>query len=293
MNDPVLDRLISDREGILSRLYEFVRHPSVGADPAYAAGMRGAQEFLLGRLEATGFNNVQRLEADGQPAIYGEWLGAPGKPTFLIYGHYDVQPPDPFEKWSTPPFEPTIRNERIYARGISDDKAPSLIAIETLGAFLREEKKLPINVKVMLEGEEETGSATLAALCRRYAGLLTADAVISADGARWRADLPTVTIASRGNAGFEFTVTTACKDLHSGRFGGAVPNALHVIGQLITSFRTPEGGIAVDGFFDGVEPLADQERVALAQIPFDEEDFYARLQTAPSGEPGYSALERL
>jgi acetylornithine deacetylase/succinyl-diaminopimelate desuccinylase-like protein len=143
MNDPVLDRLISDREGILSRLYEFVRHPSVGADPAYAAGMWGAQEFLLGRLEATGFNNVQRLEADGHPAIYGEWLGAPGKPTFLIYGHYDVQPPDPFEKWSTPPFEPTIRNEQIYARGISDDKAPSLIAIETLGAFLREEKKLP------------------------------------------------------------------------------------------------------------------------------------------------------
>jgi acetylornithine deacetylase/succinyl-diaminopimelate desuccinylase-like protein len=105
--------------------------------------MWGAQEFLLGRLEATGFNNVQRLEADGQPAIYGEWLGALGKPTFLIYGHYDVQPPDPFEKWSTPPFEPTIRNEQIYARGISDDKAPSLIAIETLGAFLREEKKLP------------------------------------------------------------------------------------------------------------------------------------------------------
>jgi acetylornithine deacetylase/succinyl-diaminopimelate desuccinylase-like protein len=124
MSDPVLARLKADREGILSRLYTFVRHPSVGADPAYADGMRGAQDFLLDRLQALGLRKVQRLEAGGQPAIYGEWLGAPGKPTFLIYGHYDVQPPDPFEKWSSPPFEPTLRNERIYARGVSDDKAP-------------------------------------------------------------------------------------------------------------------------------------------------------------------------
>jgi acetylornithine deacetylase/succinyl-diaminopimelate desuccinylase-like protein len=188
MSDPVLARLKADREGILSHLYTFVRHPSVGADPAYADGMRGAQDFLLDRLQALGLRKVQRLEAGGQPAIYGEWLGAPGKPTFLIYGHYDVQPPDPFEKWSSPPFEPTLRNERIYARGVSDDKAPSHIALEVLGAFLQEEGSLPVNVKVLLEGEEETGSATLGALCRRYADLLVADAVISADGARWRPD---------------------------------------------------------------------------------------------------------
>jgi acetylornithine deacetylase/succinyl-diaminopimelate desuccinylase-like protein len=293
MNDSVLARLKADREGILSRLYAFVRHPSVGADPAYADGMRGAQDFLLDRLQALGLRKVQRLEAGGQPAIYGEWLGAPGKLTFLIYGHYDVQPPDPFEKWSSPPFEPTIRNERIYARGVSDDKGPSHIALETLGAFLQEEGSLPVNVKVLLEGEEETGSATLGALCRRYAHLLAADAVISADGARWRADLPSITVASRGNAGFEFTVTTASKDLHSGRYGGAVPNALHVIAELISSFRTPDGGIAVEGFLDGVEPLQDQERSALAQIPFDEEAFYGQLRTTPSGEAGYTTLERL
>ena len=293
MSDSVMKRLEADREGILARLYAFVRHPSVGADPAYADGMRGAQDFLLGRLQAIGLGNVQCLDAGGQPAIYGEWLDAPDKPTFLIYGHYDVQPPDPFEKWVTPPFEPTIRNDRIYARGISDDKAPSLIALETLGAFLQEEGRLPVNVKVMLEGEEETGSATLGALCRRYADLLAADAVISADGARWRADLPTVIVASRGNAGFEFTVTTACKDLHSGRYGGAVPNALHVIAELIASFRTPEGGIAVEGFFDGVEPLLDHERSALTHIPFDEKQFYLQLQTAPSGEQRYTTLERL
>jgi acetylornithine deacetylase/succinyl-diaminopimelate desuccinylase-like protein len=293
MTDRVLSRLQAEREAILARLDAFVRHPSVGADPAYAKGMEGAQSFLLDRLRALGLRNVQRLEAGGHPAIYGEWLDAPGKPTFLIYGHYDVQPPDPLEKWVTPPFEPTIRNERIYARGVSDDKAPSLIALEALGAFLQEEGRLPVNVKVMIEGEEETGSATLRALCRRYADLLAADAVISADGARWRADLPTITVATRGNTGFEFTVTTACKDLHSGRYGGAVPNALHVIACLVASLHDQEGGIAAAGFYDGIEPLSEQEREALAKIPFDEKDFYAQLDTAPTGEAGYTALERL
>ena len=260
MTDPVLNRVRQERASILTRLDAFVRHPSVGADPAYDAGMRGAQSFLLDRLREIGFCNVQLLEAGGQPAVYGEWLDAPGKPTLLIYGHYDVQPPDPLEKWETPPFEPSIRNDRLYARGVSDDKAPSLIALESLAAFLQEERRLPVNVKVIIEGEEETGSATLAALCRRHAELLAADAVLSADGARWRSDLPTVTIASRGNAGFEFTVTTASKDLHSGRYGGAVPNALHVIAELLASFRDERGGIAVEGYLDDAQPLSDDKR---------------------------------
>ncbi|MET0428992.1 MAG: dipeptidase [Microvirga sp.] len=289
----MLDRVRHERAAILSRIDAFVRHPSVGADPAYGEGMRGARSFLLDRLREIGFRNVQLLEAGGQPAVYGDWLDAPGKPTFLVYGHYDVQPPDPLEKWETPPFEPSIRDGRIYARGVSDDKAPSLIALESLAAFLQEEGRLPVNVKVIIEGEEETGSATLGALCRRHAKLLAADAVISADGARWRADLPTITIASRGNAGFEFTVTTASKDLHSGRYGGAVPNALHVIAELLASFRDERGGIAVDGYLDGVPPLSAAERDALAKIPFDDPGFYERLHTAPGGESGYTTLERL
>lgn len=293
MTDRVLSFLQEEREDILARLDAFVRHPSVGADPAYSEGMEGAQSFLIDRLQALGLRNVQRLEAGGHPAIYGEWLDAPGKPTFLVYGHYDVQPPDPLEKWSTPPFEPTIRDGRIYARGVSDDKAPSLIALEAIGAFLREEGRLPVNVKVMIEGEEETGSATLGALCRRYADLLAADAVISADGARWRSDLPTITVASRGNAGFEFTVTTACKDLHSGRYGGAVPNALHVIADLVASLHDSVGRIAVEGFYDGVEPLSDRDRAMLAGIPFDDAAFYEQLGTAPAGEAGHTTLERL
>lgn len=293
MTDSVLSFLLEERDAILARLDTFVRHPSVGADPAYAKGMEGAQSFLTERLQSLGLRNVQRLEAGGHPAIYGEWLDAPGKPTFLIYGHYDVQPPDPLEKWATPPFEATIRNERIYARGVSDDKAPSLIALEAIGAFLKQEGALPVNVKVMLEGEEETGSATLGALCRRYADLLASDAVISADGARWRSDLPTITVATRGNAGFEFTVTTASKDLHSGRYGGAVPNALHVMAGLVASLHDRHGGIAVEGYYDDIAPLSGEERAALARIPFDDADFYEQLRTAPTGEAGYTTLERL
>ena len=288
MSDPVLEKLLGDRDAIIARLFDFVRHPSVGADPAYSAGMDGARYFLLERLRALGFRNTQSLEAGGQPAIYGEWLDAPGKPTFLVYGHYDVQPPDPVEKWASPPFEPTVKDGRIYARGVSDDKGPSLIALEALGAFLSVEGQLPVNVKVLLEGEEETGSATFAALCRQFRDLLSADAVISADGARWRADLPTVNVASRGNNGFEFTVTTGVKDLHSGRYGGAVPNALHVIADLIASFRDLGGAIVVEGFFDGVKEPTCEERAELAAIPFDEDAFYRGLDTAPAGEPGYT-----
>jgi len=293
MTDPVIVRLVEERDTIIDRLFAFVRHPSVGADPAYADGMRGAQEFLLERLKGIGFSNVRRLEAGGYPAIYGEWLAAAGKPTFLVYGHYDVQPPDPVDKWATPPFEPTVRNDRIYARGVSDDKGPSMIALEALGAFLQVEGRLPVNVKVLLEGEEENGSATFAQLCCRFRDVLAADAVISADGARWRADLPTMNVASRGNKGLEFTVTTASKDLHSGRYGGAIPNALHVIADLVASFRDERGSIVVENFFDGVTPLTEEERDALTTIPFDEDAFYRQLETAPAGEPGYTTLERL
>lgn len=293
MTDPVLAQLQDERSAFLDRLKAFVRHPSVSADPAYAAGMEAARAFLLERLSSLGFANARRLEGGGHAAVYAEWLGAPGRSTYLVYGHYDVQPPDPLEKWHTPPFEPTLRGEQIHARGISDDKGPSLIALETLGAFLAVEGRLPVNVKLFFEGEEETGSATLPVILSQNRDLLAADAVISADGARWRSDLPTINVGSRGNTGFEFTVTTGVKDLHSGRYGGAVPNALHVIADLVASLRDGQGGIAVRGFYDGIPPLDDGERAAMAAVPFDEEAFYRDLDTAPSGEPGFTALERL
>lgn len=296
MTDPVLAHALEQRETLLARLAAFVAHPSVGADPACADGMEAARRFLETRLSEAGFSNLQRLVApdgSGQPAIYAEWLGAEGAPTLIVYGHYDVQPPDPLDLWHSPPFEATIRDGRLYGRGVSDDKGPMLIALEALIAFLEVEGRLPANVRVFLEGEEETGSPSLAPILSAHCELLQADAVLSADGARWRADLTTINVGNRGNGGFEITVRTAAKDLHSGRYGGVVPNALHVLAGLVAGLRDAEGRIVVAGFLDGVEDPSPEDRAAIAAIPFDEAALMAQLDTAPAGEPGYSFLERL
>jgi len=293
MNDPVLAQLNTEQPAILERLFDLVRIPSVSTDPAYGHGMAEAREVLAGRLRDMGLSNVHALEAGGHPAVYGEWLAAGDRPTLLVYGHYDVQPPDPLEQWHSPPFEPVVRDGRIYGRGVSDDKAPSSIALETIAAFLHAEGSLPLNVKVLLEGEEEIGSPTLGAIIRDHRELLGVDAVISADGARWRADLTTVNVGSRGIAGFEFTVQTASKDLHSGRYGGAVGNALHVMAELVAGLHAPDGTVVVPGFYEGVGNIGKTERQALADIPFDEESFFAAIGATPLGEPGHTTLQRL
>jgi len=293
MSDPVLTHLLANRETFLDRLKTLVTAPSVSADPAYKDGMAETRAILSGWLREAGFDTVQEIEAGGHPAVYGDWLHAPGAPTFIVYGHYDVQPPDPLEKWISPPFKATIREERIYGRGVSDDKGPSLIALQTLFGFLKVEGRLPVNIRVLLEGEEEVGSATLPALCGKHADLLKADAVISADGARWRADLPCVNVGSRGNSGYDIALRTAAKDLHSGRFGGAVRNALHEMAALIASLHTPDGRIAVDGFYDGVSPISGEERAHLEAIPFDEADFVSAIGGSAHGEPGFGTLDRL
>ncbi|NNC91521.1 MAG: dipeptidase [Acidimicrobiia bacterium] len=293
MSDPVLDDLQTERPAIRERLFDLIRTPSVSTDPAYAEGMARAVELLLGRLRSMGLSNVQTLEAGGHPAVYGEWSTGQRGPTLLIYGHYDVQPPDPLELWESPPFEPTVRDERIYGRGASDDKGPVCIALESIDAFLRVEGRLPLNVKVLLEGEEELGSPTLGPLFRKWRELLGADALLSADGATWRNDLVSVNVGSRGNAGFEFTVRTADKDLHSGRFGGAVPNALHVIADLVAALHAEDGSVAVPGFYEDALEVSAERRSSLAAIPFDGGAFFAAIGAEPHGEPGRSTLERL
>ncbi len=179
MSDPVLDHLLGDHDGIVSRLIDYARIPSVSTDPAYADGMAAARKLLVDRLGAAGFNKVEEIAAGGHPAVYGEWLGSPGAPVYLVYGHYDVQPPDPLDKWHSPPFDPQVRNDRLYGRGVSDDKGPASIALEVLFAYLAVEGRLPVNIKVLLEGEEEIGSATLPAVLDQHADLLRAEAVIS------------------------------------------------------------------------------------------------------------------
>jgi acetylornithine deacetylase/succinyl-diaminopimelate desuccinylase-like protein len=289
----VLARLAAGHERVLADLVAFASIPSVSTDPARAADVRAAGEWVARRLKAAGPLAVHMIATAGNPVVYGEWLGAPGKPTILVYGHYDVQPPDPLDKWESPPFTPTVRDGRLYARGVSDDKGPMLIPIEVAEAFFAEDGGLPLNVKFLFEGEEEVGSPSLEAFITTHRDLLAADVVISADGAMWRIDEPSLTLSNRGLVGLELTLTGPSKDLHSGRHGGSVANPLHALAQLIASLHTPDGHIAVAGFHDQVRDLTPGERAEIARLPFDEAVYLAQVgASAAVGEPGYTTLER-
>jgi len=291
--DEVLTRLEANHERILAELVEFAAIPSVSTDPSHAGDVTAAAEWVARVLSFAGPFAVRTIATHGNPVVYGEWLGAAGKPTVLVYGHYDVQPPDPLEKWQSPPFVPTIRDGRLYARGVSDDKGPMLIPIKVAQAFFAATGALPVNVKCMFEGEEEIGSPSLDAFIQQNNALLAADFVLSADGAMWRVDEPSLNVASRGLAGLEVTLTGASKDLHSGRHGGAVANPLHAMARLIATLHEPNGRVAVAGFYDAVRELDGAERAAIAALPFDEQAYVAQVG-APStfGEPGYTTLER-
>jgi acetylornithine deacetylase/succinyl-diaminopimelate desuccinylase-like protein len=296
MTDPVLAHALDQKSQLIETLKALVACPSVGADPAMAQSMEDARQIIETRLDTMAFQNRRRLtpaNGTGQPAIFAERMDAPGKPTILIYAHYDVQPSDPLDKWDTPPFEAVERDGKLYGRGISDDKGPMMIALETLAAFLVVEGRLPVNVKLLIEGEEETGSPSLLGLLEAHSDLLAADAVLSADGARWRPDIVALNIGSRGNAGFEVRVQTASQDLHSGRYGGIVANPLHVLSTLIGGLHDAQGHITAPGFYDGVAEPTQAERDEISAIPYNEGDAFAAIGALPHGEAGYSTLERL
>ena len=292
-DERVLACLAESHDRILAELIEFAAIPSVSTDPAHAADMKAAARWVAAALVTAGPIEVRTIATRGHPVVYGEWLGAAGKLTVLVYGHYDVQPPDPLDKWKTPPFVPTLRDDRLYARGVSDDKGPMLIPIKVAEAFFAMAAALPINVKFVFEGEEEIGSPSLDAFIRDHKELLAADVVISADGAMWRSSEPSLTVATRGIAELEFTLTGAAKDLHSGRHGGGVANPLHAMAQLVASLHRPDGRIAIAGFYDTVRELSAEERVAIAALPFDEAAYLAQIGApAGFGEAGYTMLER-
>jgi acetylornithine deacetylase/succinyl-diaminopimelate desuccinylase-like protein len=289
----VVDHLVRREDAIMARLNDFLRYRSVSTDAAYADDMKRTQAFLRDWLEGIGLRHVQLLDGGGHAAVYGEWLGAKGAPTLLIYGHYDVQPPDPLDKWVSDPFTPTIRNGRLYARGASDVKGSTTIAIETIAAFLAVTGGCPVNVKLFLEGEEETGSPSLNAIIDRYGDLLKADAMISADGGRSSADVPTINVGARGIAKLELSLRTAAKDVHSGRYGGAIRNALHELAALIATLHDAGGAIAVPAIRALMPPLSPEARAHAAALPFDEKAFLAGVGALEAGEPGYSIRERL
>ncbi len=290
-----IDAWVDDHKPrLLTELMGFLRAPSVSTDPGYAAGLERAGAILLERLQRIGLRNVQALQEGGHRAIYGEWLDAPGAPTILVYGHYDVQPPDPLELWETPPFEPTIRDGKLYARGASDDKSPLWIAVSALEAWLATERRLPVNVKLLLEGEEEIGSRSLPAILAAHHELLRADVLLSADGGRWRADLPSVNTSSRGLAALQLEVRTAGRDLHSGRYGGAVGNAVMVLARLLASLHDNENRIVVAGFADGLARPGNADIASMDRLDFDAAGFYDAIGARPGAlEPGGRLLEAL
>ncbi|MCC5976195.1 MAG: M20/M25/M40 family metallo-hydrolase, partial [Rubellimicrobium sp.] len=293
VTDPALTRALAGREALIARLADLIACPSVSVEPGAEAGMEAARTQFEGFLAGAGFANIRRLQGGGHPAIAAEWMGADGTPTLLVYGHYDVQPADPLDQWTTAPFEAAVRDGRIYGRGAADDKGPLLVALSALAAVLAEDGRLPVNIRILIEGEEELGSRTLEQILHLHKAQLACDAVLSADGARWRADLPTLNMATRGIGTLEFSVRTAAKDLHSGRYGGVVPNALHVLSGMLAALHDGDGRITIPGFYEGLADPAPELRAELAAIPFDAADWLAETGAEPIGEAGFTTLERL
>jgi len=288
MNE-IEDYLASQENTFIENLKEFCRFPSVSTDPAFKSGIEGAVQFLVSRLRQAGFPVVDVVETGGHPAIVAEWCEAPGAPTILVYGHYDVQPPDPLDKWASPPFEPAIRDGKLYARGVSDDKGPLMIPILVSEAFSKKRGRLPINLKMIIEGEEESGSPHFEPTVARLKDRLAADLVVSADGAMWRADLPSVTVASRGLVALDVELVGSGKDLHSGRHGGSAPNSIQALVRMLATLHTDNGDIAVPGFHDGVSPHDPLIIDAIRAAAFDPRQYYDSIGAGgpnplPTGE---------
>ncbi|TCL71859.1 dipeptidase [Rhizobium sp. BK251] len=273
-------------------LKEFCRIPSVSTDPAFRADIQKAARFVAARLAEAGFASVELLETGGHPAVFGEIIADENKPTILVYGHYDVQPPDPLDKWTTPPFEPTERDGRLYARGVSDDKGPLLIPILVAEAYLKTVGRLPVNLKILIEGEEESGSPHFEAALERYRERLACDLVVSADGAMWRPDRPSMTVASRGLVALEVTVTGAAKDLHSGRHGGSAPNPIRALAQMLATMHDADGRVVVAGFEDDARPLDAKILAAIEAADFDAHAYYREIGS-PTPDPIDSGRELL
>lgn len=278
----------------LGELLELLRIPSISSLPQHAGDVRDAAEWVAARLTTAGIENVRVMPTAGHPVVYGDWLRAPGKPTVLIYGHFDTQPVDPIELWTAPPFEPTIRDGRIYARGSSDDKGNMLIPILAVEALLQSSGSLPLNLKFFFEGQEEIGSPDLPAFVEANATLFACDVVISADGAQLLEDRPSQLVSLKGLCGIQIDVRGARTDLHSGIYGGILQNPIEGLTHILASLRAEDGTILVEGFFDDVAPLTDDDRASIAAVPFDEGQVKETLGvTAFFGEPGYTPAERL
>lgn len=284
--------LESHRETFESDLFELLRFASVSADPQYAPEVRKAAENCLAQFEALGLAS-ELIETAGHPLIYAESPAVPDAPVALVYGHYDVQPPEPLDEWISPPFEPTVRDGNVYARGATDDKGQMLTHVKSVEAWIKTVGKLPLQVKFLIEGEEEVGSEHLDAFVAENRDRLACDCVVISDCCQFARGLPAITYGLRGIMYFELSLRGPRQDLHSGTFGGGVTNPAGALVAMLTALKDEDGRVLVPGFYDDVVPLTDREREQYQSLPFSESQFMEQLGvTGLSGEAGFSSLER-
>lgn len=290
--DQALQYALSNHEAFIAELEDLLRIPSVSTDPAHASDVRAAADWLVEHFRGIGFETVESIETEGHPIVYAEMLVDESLPTVLVYGHYDVQPPDPIELWDSPPFEPVRKGNLLYARGSSDDKGQVFMHLKAVESYLKTGTALPVNLKFMIEGEEENGSEHLPGFITEHRERLAADVVVVSDTALFGPGVPSITYGLRGLAYVEVTLTGPDRDLHSGIYGGAIANPINVLARMISELHDENHRVAIRGFYDNVIDLTEEERQGMSSLPFDADEWardvgVSRMQT----EAGYTPLE--
>ena len=291
---PVIDFIHTNRDRYVDELKHYLAIPSISALPQHAGDVQRCAEWTADQMRRIGLEHVSLVETAGHPVAYGDWLHAPGAPTMLLYGHYDVQPVDPVNLWESPPFEATIRDGEIYARGAADDKGQVFMHFKAIEAHMKQQGRLPVNVKVIIEGEEEVGSVNLDRFVEARREQLAADVVVISDSAMFARGVPSICYSLRGLVYCQIDLRGTSSDLHSGIFGGAVANPNMVLAQMLAQLKDRGGRVKIPGFYDAVRPLEDAERHAWEELPFNERQYRKQIG-APKlfGESGYSTLERV
>ncbi len=291
--DKVIDFINVNREKYVEELKDLLAIPSISALPEHVGDVTRCAEWCADQMRLIGLQNVRLISTPGNPVVYGDWLGAPGAPTLLFYGHYDVQPVDPINLWQSPPFEATVRDGEIYARGAADDKGQVFMHMKAVEAHLKQHGRLPVNMKFILEGEEEVGSTNLDEFIRAHRAELKADVAVISDSAMFERGVPSICYGLRGLVYFQIDVRGSRTDLHSGSFGGALANPAFVLAQMIAQLKDRGGRVKIPGFYDDVRALEQVEREAWAKLPFSEKK-YRKDFGIPKlfGETGYTTLER-
>jgi acetylornithine deacetylase/succinyl-diaminopimelate desuccinylase-like protein len=293
--EKIIKYIESNKERYLEELKDFLRIPSISNEEVHKADIIKAASWLETHLKGIGLDNVKIFETEGHPIVYADWLKAGDNvPTVLVYGHYDVQPVDPLELWTDPPFEPVVKGTKIYARGSADDKGQIFIHIKSLEAHLKNNGKLPINLKVIFEGEEEIGSVNLHKFIEVHKDMLKSDYVVISDTSMYTDNLPSICYGLRGLCFMQIDLVGPNRDLHSGSFGGGVNNPINVLAEMINRLKDDKGKILIDGFYDDVMNLTDKERAEFKRLPFDEKQYMKDLEVNELfGEEGYTTVERV